>query len=278
MYSNLIELARIGICALSFSIASYQDIKDREISSIIWFLSGGAGLILILLEHGYKAIFCVISVIFLFYPTFFEFSNKAKIIFVSIGIAIFIVDIIYSQAYQLVSPPLVILLGHLLYRTRVLMGGADAKAFMVLGIMFPVYPSISIFSIPPNREFYNVVFPFAITVILYASLALVLLIPYNIAINLRRGKIKFPHMLFGYTIKIEDFDKKFVWLLEHVDEDRIFLKFSPMENREKEDLEKFKKLGYTEVWVQPQIPFILFMLIGFILAIIIGNPLFRVIG
>lgn len=277
MLENITEIVRISACIVSFSFASYQDIKTREISSIIWFLAGSLGLSLLFVERGYLAIPSIISTALLFYPTFFEISSKSRKIMILIGIVVFIFCIIYTPIYYFISPPLVVLLGHLLHQTKVLRGGADAKAFMLIGIMFPTYPSTIFCRIPTGLEFYNIVFPFALLVILYATLCLLLLIPYHVIINVRRGKIKFPHMLVGYTIKIEDFGKKFVWLLEHVDNGKVFIRFSPMEEREKYDLEKFKEMGYKEVWVQPQIPFIAFMFLGFILAIVFGNPLFKLI-
>ncbi len=275
--TDYFELTCILTALVALSIASYEDLKSREITSLTWMVAGSIGLAIFIVKYEANGIWSVAATSFLFYPAFFELSPTLRKILFAVGMAIFFAIFMYTPYYYAVEPPLVVLLGHILYYTKILKGGADAKAFMILGILFPTYPSTSIFAI--KYEFFNLVFPFALMVIFYASLCLLFLIPYYAIKNLLAGRIKFPHMFFGYTIPIEKFGKKFVWLLEHVDESgKIFFKLSPLEDREKEDIERFRAMGKSEVWVQPQIPFVFFILLGYLLTLFIGNPILAVIS
>ena len=83
--------------------------------------------------------------------------------------------------------------------------------------------------------------------------------------NSSKRDVAFPEMILGYKMDIEEVEKKFVWSMERiVDGERAIVLFPKKDD--KESLEILKEMGVKRVWVTPKIPFIVFIMAGFIIS------------
>jgi prepilin signal peptidase PulO-like enzyme (type II secretory pathway) len=61
--------------------------------------------------------------------------------------------------------------------------------------------------------------------------------------------------------------------MERVDRhgERVAVLFPSRSKDESEEAEKLRAAGATRVWVQPKVPFLVPLLLGFLLALLVGN-------
>ncbi|MEM1513424.1 MAG: prepilin peptidase [Candidatus Thermoplasmatota archaeon] len=142
------------------------------------------------------------------------------------------------------------LIGLLLYFSG--MGGADVKAIWAISLLRPL--SNDIFFIFPVSVLIN-------------SLFLILPLPLIFFIyNAYRKNLEFPYCFFGYKMKADIAKNSFVWAMEKDGKKSI----TPQKDV---DLSSY---GSKEIWVTPQLPFLLFIFFGYITAFIFGNFLFAI--
>jgi hypothetical protein len=98
-----------------------------------------------------------------------------------------------------------------------------------------------------------------------------------IVFNAVRKDIKFPEMLLGYTMDLDEVEKKFVWPMEKVEKGERVRVLVP-KGSDKPDLEGFREMGIDRIWVTPKIPFIIALTGGFILSTFIGNLFMAAMG
>jgi len=122
--------------------------------------------------------------------------------------------------------------------------------------------------------------------------------------NVTKGDIGLP-MLFGYRMPLSEIPGKFVWLMERPQyrndygiklmtlvgetsgmqswlREQMFTgeiktKYFPSKNASDSldsDLHVLKNLGMDRVWVTPKIPFMVAILVGYVISFILGNMLF----
>jgi len=177
-----------------------------------------------------------------------------------------------DKIMYLIFVPIMICLMYVLFQLRLIFGGADAKALMALSILVPLSPIID--SIPLWK---NSIMP-APWIIFSNSVLLFLLIPLSLLIfNSIKRNLEFPYCLLGYKMSIERAREKFVWPLEKlVDGKRKFM-YMPKDFDVEKELEEFEKIGIKEIWVTPKIPFMIPLLIGFIVTFVFGDILFYII-
>ena len=163
---------------------------------------------------------------------------------------------------------------YLLFRVGVIFGGADAKALMALSVLVPFWPKIgNLFPLWAS------ILPFP-WVIFSNSIFLFLFIPFIlVVINAFKKNLEFPYCLVGYKMSIERARKSFVWPLERVDDkdERSFVWHPVSDEQIQEEFDRLEKLGRKMVWVTPKIPFMIPLLIGFVLSFIVGDILYFVI-
>ncbi|KAA0002781.1 MAG: hypothetical protein FE044_02480 [Thermoplasmata archaeon] len=139
------------------------------------------------------------------------------------------------------------------------MGGADAKAIMAIALLNPLPPSITIFHSPQ--------FVFPLTVLIN-SLLLILPMPIIFLIyNAIRRDIEMPYAFFGYRMEASVAKNKFVWPMEKDGRKTIF----PVKNA---DFDSYK----GRIWVTPKLPFLLFILIGYVISCLFGDILFAFVS
>jgi preflagellin peptidase FlaK len=173
--------------------------------------------------------------------------------------------------------PLMIVMARAFNRFKILRGAADAKAMMCIAILVPQYPHIfgyPIISLGEMETIMRVSFPFVFEVLFYAGLVGLLNPMLFLSKNLFRKDFGFPEMFLGYRVSIEDVEKKHVWLMEVIRDGEHVLMVFPKNLDLQKELKELKNDGARKVWVQPKIPFIIFITIGFFLSYIIGNFLF----
>jgi preflagellin peptidase FlaK len=142
---------------------------------------------------------------------------------------------------------------------------------MALAILVPLQPLIGAFplwsSFLPGSW---IIFANATILFLFIPLSLLL---YNIG----KRNIRFPHSLLGYTTSVEKAKKKFVWPMEKIKDGKRKLMYMPKKFDVDEELAEFEKLGITEIWVTPKIPFMIPLLAGFIASFILGDILLQIV-
>lgn len=296
----------IGISFLSY--ASYSDIKTRTVSDKVWLLIGVFGFLFLLYEfyNNPYYILALVSFGIFFLTAFFEATEKTdfykgeinKFIFYPIlifGFALFFFVFykfaILSKDWQFIKLlliPLMILICYGLYYSRLLHGGADAKALMSISVLTPFYPTSAIltlifpsfvlWSFSINNEPIEL-YPFAI-VVLTNSVIFAIFIPLIFFFyNLANREVKFPQCFFGYKMDLEKAKKKFVWLLETVENDKVVQRVFVERGEDKEkQIAELERLGIKRAWITPKIPFIIPMLAGFILAFVFGDIMFKILS
>jgi len=201
-------------------------------------------------------------------------ANYLWVIMGVIGAVLLLVQYLtigFENIWYLVFIPIMILLMYAFFQMRLLFGGADAKALMALAVLIPIQPSIG------NYPVWTSFWPGSWTVFCNAVL-LFLIIPLSLLIyNIVKRNIQFPHALLGYKMSVEKAKQTFVWPLERIKDGKRRLSYMPKEFDAEEELAQFEKLGITELWVTPKIPFMIPLLVGFIVAFFPGDLLMQLV-
>jgi preflagellin peptidase FlaK len=164
-----------------------------------------------------------------------------------------------------------IALMYLFFQMRLLFGGADAKALMALAILVPIQPLMGML------PFWKSFLPGSWTIFANATI-LFLFIPISLLIyNSSKRNLRFPHCMLGYVTSIEKAKQKFVWPLEKIKDGKRKLMYMPKNFDIDEELAQFEKLGITEIWVTPKIPFMVPLLAGFLVSFILGDILLQIV-
>jgi preflagellin peptidase FlaK len=294
-----LDLIRLIIGVLFLSYASVEDLRTRQVDDKVWILLGSFGLIALILEfliipnhYSYYLIFIFIAI--LFFSFFLELADKTSIkelkvkksfwmLAWCIALAI-LAYLIYKHCIltfdivflSLLTIPAIQIFIYVLYSSRLLYGGADAKALICITLLTPFYHSLT----KPLLDYFSMrlLWPYPL-VVLTNSIIITLILPLCFLVyNLVRRDFKFPLAFLGYKIAIEDAERKFVWPLEVARNDKIVKIYFPKraENTSKE-LEALRKLGAKKVWVTPKIPFIIPLLAGFISSYFIGDIMYNIV-
>jgi len=252
---QLSEYAAASVSLVVLTIASISDLRTREVSDELWLVYGPVGLALTAYRVWLE-------------PQFFLFTA------ISIGISI--------------------LLGFGLVFFG-LSGGADAKALMCLGVTLPLPPSAMVTAL----GFFHPFFPFSVlitTYILSLSVALWMFGKNLISLAKLRSGIfqglereptwkKGLALITGFPAKVSKLESTFyLYPMEQVVDDengvrRTFQTFSKADVDREQTLSEFfdsmKKVGSpSTVWVTPGLPLLVFMLLGLVIGLTIGDPLF----
>jgi len=156
-------------------------------------------------------------------------------------------------------------------------GGADAKALMVLALIFPVHPQIWI--LPTlNRGFEILAFSTLSNSVIFSPAVVLFVFLKNVKRGLKGGKILY--YFTGYKV---DADKipRFHNLLEYMKDGKLERGRRGIEPNEKiiSALIQAKREGKIDgVWVTPGLPFLVFITAGFYISIILGDILFLMIS
>ncbi len=261
--------ARISVTLLLLLTASLQDVKEREVSDKIWVSGILAGLIIDVID------------------------------FISFPDITLLTTITLSFSAMFLLSLLTFYLGFF--------GGADSKALITIALLNPYHPI-------PSLQ--NKTLPIFTLSVFLNSLLVSMTVPLALFLknfteivkgkklfeNLEKTKLytlkKTLLMFTGYKTKITELNsKKFVLPLEEIKikssinqegiekkEVERKIKFLPEMNKENQEenylnLKKMVKEGEikNQIWVSPGLPFILFLLTGYILTLVLGDILTKTI-
>ncbi len=251
----LIDYMAVISSVLFLAYGSWSDFKTREVTDVVW------------IAFAPIAISLTSSRVFL----------KEELLMVSIFSILIIAIISFIGFYT------------------GMIGGADVKALICLGIAMPTYPSfITKFTYP--------FFPLSVLINSFLAASLVLL--YTISRNIIWVFSKKEDLFFGlekesyskkilafisgYKISLEDLRrKKHFYPLEEVESkgdgaSKRLRIITRIENDEKDLVGAFlkkypnKKLS-RNVWITPLLPILVFITFGYLLTLVIGDTILKII-
>jgi archaeal preflagellin peptidase FlaK len=295
--TNLAEgilAADVAVLIGGFAYASAADLKTREVSDHLWQVLGlvGVGLGLVaLLGDGPIALGLWILVgaftlqhVFAWDELLGKRWEPAADLLEAVVYAVVIILVVVSIVrfgigatgvpWAVVAVLVTVLFARGLFEAGVLYGGADAKAFMIAGVLVPTFSAVAI---PVSGSFQLLLetLPYPIDLLMNAAL-LSLAIPIVIGLrNVARGEFRFPAGFTGYMLPVNELPRRFVWLedpraaggrsrddLETAEDDQ--------EERERVAADLTAR-GVRRVWVTPQIPFLVLLFAGAVAAFLAGN-------
>lgn len=288
-----LPLARFFVGIIFLVVASWKDLKTRTVPNVLWIVMGSIASLLLMVDlflrgAGWQYYLIFIPILVLFMEAFYERPLLYEDGRVNILVLAWLILPIITFSFQifeighdiyfwsLAAIPIMMLVIFLFYFLRLIYGGADAKALLVLAVLVPFYPQIEILSfvdvsaniVQPMQLF----FPFTLVILLNSSLVLLVLPVIYFFINLKKRDVGFPEMFFGYRKRVEEIPDTFVWPMEYYEDGKKKFQYMPRGDSE-EDYLSLKEHGIEVAWVTPKIPFLVPMCIGFILSHIIGNPI-----
>ncbi|MDF2954472.1 A24 family peptidase C-terminal domain-containing protein [Candidatus Alkanophaga liquidiphilum] len=235
-----LELLRFCVGGALLLYASYVDVKTREISDAVWALMAAFGVAFLALDFSYGVL----------------------------------------QPFQVLRS---VLTASVLALLLLLLnfGGADAKALLAISVLLPSFPAFAA-SVPPLNVFVLSVLTNAL--ILSLSTPLVLFF-----YNAFKGNFS-PLMFLGYKVKVSELRaKKHIKLMHEL---RSFggagegsgavsgyeLRYvwggiEPSEGV----LKLLERSGLSEAWVTPQMPFLVYLTVGFFIAAAYGDIVFNLL-
>lgn len=166
-------------------------------------------------------------------------------------------------------------------------GGADAKVLMVISIILPVFPQLSVSSVQlplwgvPLLDFFTFSV-FGNSVLLTIIVPLGLLI-YNIITVSPKELLKKPfYALIGYRQRIDNLQEGHIRLMERYEETsgEVIPRFTrigtPIDADTIMKLKELHKKGLIgeHVWITPGLPFMIPITAGFLAAVIFGDLIF----
>ncbi|HDO19556.1 MAG TPA: A24 family peptidase [Thermoplasmatales archaeon] len=172
----------------------------------------------------------------------------------------------------LVFIPIIIGLVYVLFYVGLIFGGADAKAIMALAILNPFWPSV--FNFPLHTS----LMPFSWTIFSNSIIIFLLMPPSFLVYNALKREVELPYALIGYKMDIEEAKKKFVWPLEKIVDGKRKMVFMPEDFDTSEHLRELENAGLKRIWVTPKVPFMIPLLIGYIVAYTYGDIIFSLIN
>ncbi len=235
----MFDILKLLFCAPFLTYSCYSDIKTRTVSNRVWkFMLAGA-------------------IPFLVYDIWASGIPYLWHIIVSTGI--------------------IFLITYILFFTGAF-GGADAKALIILSLLFPVYPAFTLHK--PLLGLFS--FSLLSNAVLLAAVVPISLALYNIKMG---SSLDNPLYIFiGYKSKISELANKHIRLIQQFEivNDTVKFHFKPRgieidENiiSELDDLSNRGLIG-DKVWVTPGLPFMIPITIGFFVTAIYGDIVFEV--
>ncbi len=297
MVGLVAELQDVGVAVLllGFAYAAASDLYEREVTDRLWQVLGAVGFalgVLVVAPGGVLPVVLWVLVGGLTLEHMFAWDDRlgegvaayadlfevvaylAVVLFVAIdalrvglgpsGVPLPVVAVLATVVFARV-----------LFEAGILYGGADAKALMIAGLLVPLFPSPGLGQ-PAALVPVTAVLPFSVDLLMNAAL-FSLAIPIGIgARNLARGQLRSIRGFTGYTIPVAELPHRYVW----VKDPAVPPQREPEEPAEtsSEDRERRAVLardleaqGVQQVWVTPQVPFLVLMAAGALAAVLAGN-------
>ncbi len=241
------DIYRVVFSLLILAYACYSDIRKRSVSNIVWLVMAGVGI-------AFAGYYTVVQGMSFLIPLVFSATITGTVSYIYFRLGLF--------------------------------GAADAKALICIAVLFATQPGFTIFShnFPLFGAFVPVVFPFALTVLLNAAV-LALAVPISLFFrNLRSlGLKEFMRnaaMCFvAYRVNIDGLRSDRFARLTHAYEEidghltrRYSLGGISLNSDTVQRLKAYhrEEKVAAEVWMTPELPFILFIALGFLAGCLLG--------
>ena len=255
--NTFLEGLQVFVSLAFLLYASWSDVKTREVSNMVWAFFAPLGLALTLTQ-------------LFFFET--HSYDTLYLLGISVGItSVLAVALFYAGAY----------------------GGADAKALICLSLTLPFYPT-NFINLPFTSD--SPIFPLSVfsNAVIIAALSVVYVLLRNVFWRQRTGKRFFEGfkeeskgrklltLLSGYKIPVDKLqESEFLYPLEDVqvsengETNRKLLVFPKDEDRE-DVVQRVVAAAKEEknidwVWATPGLPMLVFITIGLITALILGD-------
>ena len=245
----MMELLKVLACMPFLLYACYADIRTRRVVNETWVAMFGVGYIFILND------------------------------FMNLGFP-YLVRNLLSFAFIFIFVYVLFQLGAF--------GGADAKVLMVISLIVPTFPAITLYgnSLPLNGVPPLGLFAFSV---FGNSVILTVIVPISLLVyNLLRNPvdaIKKPlYMLTGYMVPISKLEKGHFRMIESYNETDEGVKFrftrsgTELTTAVINELKAYLKDGKVQdrVWITPGLPFMIPITAGFITAVVFGDLIFYI--
>jgi preflagellin peptidase FlaK len=261
---EILTWTRIVVSLVFLIYASWSDWKTREVSNNVWIVFAPVAFLLTFAQ-------------FLFFPPFTDtFQSMIRYGIFFVITSIFSIALFYVGAF----------------------GGADAKALICIALAMPLPPDF----IEPLSRFVSFIFPITVfsNGVIIAALSVFYALLRNFIWRQRTGQRLFEGfeneslgrktlaLLCGYKVAVADLEESFLYPLEDYqttqqgEMKRRLLLFPKDENREKivQRIVKAKNEGTIQntIWATPGLPMLIFITIGLILALTVGDIVWIVLG
>lgn len=293
--------ARLAVGAAFLAVAAASDLRTRHVRDPLWIGLGtlGLGLLGVQLALGSAdlARYALLAAAALwFYAIFFGrplfeedgfHARPVRLVVLGLGFVLvaasawraLVLGGSEANAYgQLVSVPLLVLIYQGFYQVGLVHGGADAKGLIALTLLVPTYPDAAPFpwiAVDPRvagsiRPF----FPFSFVAFVNAAILFLAVPLAYLSVNAARGHLELPQALFGTKVAL-DRRSDHVWLMEKMNArgEHVLVLFPRRGVDQEAEAAKLRAAGRTEAWVAHQVPFMVPLLAGFLLAFLAGNLL-----
>jgi preflagellin peptidase FlaK len=250
----------------------------------------------------------LVSLIFLAYASWSDFrkrevSNKVWVIFAPLALALTSLQFLVFSPQSLRTFALSFVITSVLSITLFYagaFGGADAKALICLSLVLPSYPTDLL---QPSFSLISPLFPISVfcNAVLLAALSVFYVLSRNYLWKRRTGKKLFEGFekesigrkiltaISGYKIKVVELEKeKFLYPLEDVrvaetGETMSKLIVMPKDEEREEIVERILEASregrlQSDVWVTPGLPMLVFITAGLILALVLGDIIWIILG
>ncbi len=246
----MMELLKVLACMPFLLYACYSDIKSRRVVNEVWVAMFGVCYVFILYD------------------------------FMTLGMPYLIRNLLtFALIYAFV---------YILFQFGAF-GGADAKALMVISLIVPTFPLITLAgaSLPLQGAPLFDVFAFSVfgnSIILTVVVPVGLFI-YNLLHNPLRESLRKPlYMLIGYRTSVSGLGKSHIRMIESYKDTDSGIRFSftrtgtELTSDVIAELRGHVRTGKMKdsVWVTPGLPFMIPITAGFITAVVFGDLIFYI--
>ena len=296
---SALDLVRLVVGAAFLAAAAASDLRERKVKDGLWIVMATLAIALFAVDLWSQGVDPAVGLVLVpaavlaFDPLVGQSFRTEEGWQFPVGSIVAYLVALGSAAYALVdlqadaaglstflrylTVPVMMLVFRGMYEIHLLKGGADAKAMIVIAAFVPGYPALPplpMIALDPRlQDALQVLFPFSLLVLLDAALLFVAAPIAFLAYNASRGHAKLPMALVGYKVPLDRVPRH-AWFMDQILDGEHVLVFFPTKRQDQREIARgLRGAGLKEAWVTPQIPFMVPLTVGYVLAFLVGNPL-----